>query len=139
VHKRINAVPDQAIDTTLGMERMFCDEGTLLFKFLVSPSKEHMKAFQSALYRSTIAGGSAPLDWQQSKPATASVSACCAGPAVITLHVVEGVDEYYRSSTVGRVPSFDGLQAALKTQERLAPHPHRCVDSVWMNVACLIA
>jgi polyphosphate kinase 2 (PPK2 family) len=48
VHGRIkNAVLDQAIDTTLGLERMLCDEGTLIFKFWFHLSKKHNKIKKS--------------------------------------------------------------------------------------------
>ena len=69
VHGRIkNAVLDQAIDTTLGMERMLCDEGTLIFKFWFHLSKQHMKARLKALKDDPLHSWRiSPLDWQQSK------------------------------------------------------------------------
>jgi polyphosphate:AMP phosphotransferase len=130
VHKRIkNAVLDQAIDTTLGMERMLCDEGTLIFKFWFHLSKEHMKARLKALQDDPLHSWRiSPLDWKQSKTYDKFVRV---GERLLRRtsrdyapwYVVEGVDEYYRSLTVGRI-LLDGLQAALKTQERRLPHPH---------------
>jgi polyphosphate:AMP phosphotransferase len=38
-------------------------------------------------------------------------------------YVVEGMDEYYRSLTVGRI-LLDGLQVALRTKNRPVPQPH---------------
>jgi polyphosphate:AMP phosphotransferase len=130
VHKRIkNAVLDQAIDTTLGMERMLCDEGTLIFKFWFHLSKAHMKARLKALQDDPLHSWRiSPLDWQQSKTYDKFVRV---GERLLRRtsrdyapwYVVEGVDEYYRSLTVGRI-LLDGLQAALKAQERRLPHPH---------------
>ena len=69
-----------------------------------------------------------PLDWQQSKTYDKFVRV---GERVLRRtsrdyapwYVVEGVDEYYRSLTVGRI-LLDGLQAALKAKARPVPHPH---------------
>jgi polyphosphate:AMP phosphotransferase len=69
-----------------------------------------------------------PLDWQQSQTYDKYVRV---GERVLRRtsrdyapwYVVEGVDEYYRSLTVGRV-LLDGLQAALKASSRPLPQPH---------------
>lgn len=130
VHGRIkNAVLDQAIDTTLGMERMLCDEGTLIFKFWFHLSKQQMKARLNALKDDPLHSWRiSPLDWQQSKTYDKFVRY---GERVLRRtsrdyapwYVVEGVDEYYRSLTVGRI-LLEGLQAALKEKTRPLPHPH---------------
>ncbi len=130
VHGRIkNAVLDQAIDTTLGLERMLCDEGTLIFKFWFHLSKQQMKARLKALQDDPLHSWRiSPLDWQQSKTYDKFVRV---GERVLRRtsrdyapwYVVEGADEYYRSLTVGRI-LLDGLQAALKAKARPVPHPH---------------
>lgn len=152
VHKRIkNAVLDQAIDTTLGFERMLCDEGTLIFKFWFHLSKQHMKARLKSLHDDPLHSWRiSPLDWQQSKTYDKFVRV---GERVLRRtsrdyapwYVVEGVDEYYRSLTVGRI-LLDGLQAALKNQDLPRPQPHSApltssldhrglLDSLDMNQA----
>jgi polyphosphate:AMP phosphotransferase len=130
VHRRIkSAVLDQAIDSALGLERMLCDEGTLIFKFWFHLSKEHMQARLKALQDDPLHSWRiSPLDWQQSKTYDKFVRV---GERVLRRssrdyapwYVVEGVDEYYRSLTVGRI-LLEGLQAALKTKKRPLPHPH---------------
>ena len=130
VHKRIkNAVLDQAIDSTLGLERMLCDEGTLIFKFWFHLSKPQMEGRLKSLQDDPLHSWRiSPLDWQQSKTYDKFVRF---GERVLRRtsrdyapwYVVEGVDEYYRSLTVGRI-LLDGLQAALKAKSRTLPHPH---------------
>jgi polyphosphate:AMP phosphotransferase len=130
VHKRIkNAVLDQAIDSTLGLERMLCDEGTLIFKFWFHLSKPQMNGRLKSLQDDPLHSWRiSPLDWQQSKTYDKFVRF---GERVLRRtsrdyapwYVVEGVDEYYRSLTVGRI-LLDGLQAALKAKSRTLPHPH---------------
>jgi len=130
VHGRIkNAVLDQAIDSTLGLERMLCDEGTLIFKFWFHLSKQQMKARLKTLQDDPLHSWRiSPLDWQQSKTYDKFVRF---GERVLRRtsrdyapwYVVEGVDENYRSLTVGRI-LLDGLQAALKAKVRALPHPH---------------
>ncbi|MGB4074727.1 polyphosphate:AMP phosphotransferase [Pseudomonas sp.] len=130
VHGRIkNAVLDQSIDGTLSMERMLCDEGTLIFKFWFHLSKRQMKARLKALQDDPLHSWRiSPLDWQQSKTYDKFVRV---GERVLRRtsrdyapwYVVEGVDEYYRSLTVGRI-LLDGLQAALKANSLPAAQPH---------------
>jgi polyphosphate:AMP phosphotransferase len=130
VHKRIkNAVLDQAIDSTLGLERMLCDEGTLIFKFWFHLSKPQMEGRLKSLQDDPLHSWRiSPLDWQQSKTYDKFVRF---GERVLRRtsrdyapwYVVEGVDEYYRSLTVGRI-LLDGLQAALRAKSRTLPHPH---------------
>jgi polyphosphate:AMP phosphotransferase len=130
VHGRIkNAVLDQAIDRTLGLERMLCDEGTLIFKFWFHLSKRRMKARLKALQDDPLHSWRiSPLDWQQSETYDKYVKV---GERVLRRssrdyapwYVVEGEDEHYRSLTVGRI-LLDGLQAALKAESRPLPQPH---------------
>ncbi|MVW75701.1 polyphosphate:AMP phosphotransferase [Pseudomonas xionganensis] len=124
-----NAVLDQAIDSTLALERMLSDEGTLIFKFWFHLSKPHMKARLKSLRDDPLHSWRiSPLDWQQSKTYDKYVRV---GERVLRRtsrdyapwYVVEGVDEYYRSLTVGRI-LHDGLQVALKAKTRPVPHPH---------------
>nr|WP_298136941.1 polyphosphate:AMP phosphotransferase [uncultured Pseudomonas sp.] len=124
-----NAVLDQAIDSALAMERMFYDEGALIFKFWFHLSKKQMKARLKQLQDDPLHSWRiSPLDWQQSKTYDKYVRV---GERVLRRtsrdyapwYVVEGVDEHYRSLTVGRI-LLDGLQAALKNNVRPAPHPH---------------
>lgn len=130
VHGRIkSAVLDQAIDSTLSLERMLCDEGTLIFKFWFHLSKRQMKSRLKALQDDPLHSWRiSPLDWQQSKTYDKFVRV---GERVLRRtsrdyapwYVVEGVDEYYRSLTVGRI-LLDGLQAALKANSLPAAQPH---------------
>jgi polyphosphate:AMP phosphotransferase len=122
-------VLDQAIDSTLGLERMLCDEGTLIFKFWFHLSKQRMKARLKSLQDDPLHSWRlSPLDWQQSKTYDKYVKV---GERVLRRssrdyapwYVVEGVDEYYRSLTVGRI-LLNGLQAALKAESRPLPQPH---------------
>lgn len=69
-----------------------------------------------------------PLDWRQSKTYDKFVRV---GERVLRRtnrdyapwYVVEGVDEYYRSLTVGRI-LLEGLRAALKAKNRPLAQPH---------------
>jgi AMP-polyphosphate phosphotransferase len=124
-----DAVLDQAIDSALAMERMLYDEGALIFKFWFHLSKKQMKARLKQLQDDPLHSWRiSPLDWQQSKTYDKFVRV---GERVLRRtsrdyapwYVVEGVDEYYRSLTVGRI-LLDGLQAALRSNVRSAPHPH---------------
>lgn len=124
-----NAVLDQAIDAASALERMLCDEGALIFKFWFHLSKKQMKARLKSLQDDPLHSWRiSPLDWQSSKTYDKYVRV---GERVLRRtsrdyapwYVVEGVDEYYRSLTVGRI-LLDGLQAALKarSQSQLQPH-----------------
>ena len=127
-YKRIkNAVFSTGNNTTLGMERMLCDEGTLIFA-LVSPVQADMKARLKALLQDDPLHSwrISPLDWQQSKTydkfgALVTYSGRTSRDYA-PWYVVEGVDEYYRSLTVRRI-LLDGLQAALRAESRPLPHP----------------
>ncbi|HBX54473.1 polyphosphate:AMP phosphotransferase [Pseudomonas sp. UBA2684] len=130
VHGRLkDASLDQAIGGALGLEQMLCDEGTLIFKFWFHLSKQQMKARLKALQDDPLHSWRiSPLDWQQSKTYDKFVRV---GERVLRRtsrdyapwYVVEGVDEYYRSLTVGRI-LLDGLQASLKAKTPRVPHPH---------------
>ncbi|QKE62663.1 polyphosphate:AMP phosphotransferase [Aquipseudomonas campi] len=123
------AVLDQAIDGALNLEQMLCDEGALIFKFWFHLSKKQMKARLKSLRDDPLHSWRiSPLDWQQSETYDRFVRY---GERVLRRtsrdfapwYVVEGVDEYYRSLTVGRI-LLDGLQAALKAKARRSGHPH---------------
>ena len=130
VHKHIDdAQLDQAIDSAERFERMLCDEGALIFKFWFHLSKQQMKARFKALEDDPRHSWRlSPLDWQQSKTYDRFVRY---GERILRRssrdyapwYVVEGVDERYRSLSVGRI-LLEGLQAALKTKSRPQPHPH---------------
>ncbi|TWC35002.1 polyphosphate:AMP phosphotransferase [Pseudomonas sp. SJZ079] len=123
------AALDQAIDGALGLEQMLCDEGTLIFKFWFHLSKAQMKARLKALQDDPLHSWRlSPLDWRQSKTYDKFVRV---GERVLRRtnrdyapwYVVEGVDEYYRSLTVGRI-LLEGLRAALKAKNRPLAQPH---------------
>ncbi|WP_417662451.1 polyphosphate:AMP phosphotransferase [Pseudomonas sp.] len=130
IHGRLkNAALDQAIDSAEGLERMLCDEGTLIFKFWFHLSKEQMNARLKTLKDDPLHSWRiSPLDWQQSKTYDKFVRY---GERVLRRssreyapwYVVEGVDENYRNLTVGRI-LLEGLQAALKSKDRPVPQPH---------------
>ena len=124
-----DAVLDQAIDGAERLERMLCDEGALIFKFWFHLSKKHMKARLEALKDDPLHSWRiSPLDWQQSKTYDKFVRY---GERVLRRtsrdyapwYVVEGVDHYYRSLTVGRI-LLEGLQAALANPQRTQLQPH---------------
>jgi polyphosphate:AMP phosphotransferase len=130
VHGRLKkAALDQAIDGALGLEQMLCDEGTLIFKFWFHLSKTQMKARLKALQDDPLHSWRlSPLDWRQSKTYDKFVGV---GERVLRRtsrdyapwYVVEGVDEHYRSLTVGRI-LLEGLQAALKAKTPPLSQPH---------------
>ncbi|WP_454254901.1 polyphosphate:AMP phosphotransferase [Pseudomonas sp. Marseille-Q8238] len=146
-----DAVLDQAIDGALSLEQMLCDEGALIFKFWFHLSKAHMKARLKTLKDDPQHSWRiSPLDWQQSKTYDKFVRY---GEHVLRRtsrdfapwYVVEGVDEYYRSLTVGRI-LLEGLQAALKAKKRRNTQAHVApvsaslddrglLDSLDMNLA----
>ncbi|MBV2131482.1 polyphosphate:AMP phosphotransferase [Pseudomonas sp. MAP12] len=130
VHQRIDdAQLDQAIGTTVRFERMLCDEGALIFKFWLHLSKRQMKARLKTLQDDPLHSWRiSPLDWQQSKTYDDFVRY---GERVLRRtsrdyapwYVVEGGDERYRCLTVGRI-LLEGLQAALRLEERPRRQPH---------------
>ncbi|MGP0174721.1 polyphosphate:AMP phosphotransferase [Pseudomonas sp. NCHU5208] len=132
-----DAVLDQAIDGAERLERMLCDEGALIFKFWFHLSKKHMKARLEALKDDPLHSWRiSPLDWQQSKTYDKFVRY---GERILRRtsrdyapwYVVEGVDHYYRSLTVGRI-LLEGLQAALANPQgaKLQPHSAPLVSSL---------
>jgi polyphosphate:AMP phosphotransferase len=130
VHGRFkNAELDQYIDGALGLERMLSDEGMLIFKFWFHLSKQQMKARLKALRDDPLHSWRiSPLDWQQSRTYDKFVQV---GERLLRRtsrdyapwYIVEGADQYYRSLTMGRI-LLDGLQAALKSAERVTSAPH---------------
>lgn len=120
---------DQAISSSIRFERMLCDEGALIFKFWLHLSKKQMKARLKALEDDPLHSWQlSELDWQQSKTYNRMVRH---GERVLRRtsrdyapwYVVEGVDERYRSLTVGRI-LLEGLQAALQMPDRPKRQPH---------------
>lgn len=120
-----DAVLDQAINGALGLEQMLCDEGTVILKFWFHLSRERMQARLDSLKDDPLHSWRiSPLDWQQSHTYDKFVRH---GERVLRRssrehapwHVVEGVDERYRSLTVGRI-LLQGLQAALQQAQE---HP----------------
>lgn len=134
LHNRVegnidNTELDQLIDRSMVMEQMLCDEGALIFKFWFHLSKRQMNARLKELKDDPLHSWRiSPLDWKQSKIYDRFVRH---GARVVQRssrdfapwYVIEGVDHYYRSLSVGRI-LLDGLQAALKTQQRRVPQPH---------------
>lgn len=133
VHGRIDkAELELAIARAQRLERMLCDEGTLIFKFWFHLSKAQMKARLDSLKDDPLHSWRiSPLDWQQSKTYDKFVRY---GEQVLRRssrdfapwYVIEGVDERYRSLAVGRL-LLEGLQAALAAAEQPVngiSHPH---------------
>lgn len=120
---------DQAIDGAERFERMLCDEGALIFKFWFHLSKkqlkQRLKTLESDPQRSWQLN---PLDWKQSETYDRFVRF---GERMLRRtsrdyapwYVIEGIDEHYRSLSVGRI-LLEGLQAALKRKDRQQPQPH---------------
>ena len=115
-----NAVLDQAISGAERLEKMLCNEGAVIFKFWFHLSKKQMKNRLNTLKDDPLHSWRiSPLDWQQSKTYDKFVRY---GERAIRRtsrdyapwNIVEGVDPYYRSLTVGKI-LLEGLQAALQT------------------------
>ncbi|TLX59502.1 polyphosphate:AMP phosphotransferase [Stutzerimonas nosocomialis] len=130
VHGKIK---DKELELALGraerMERMLCDEGTLIFKLWFHLSKQQMKARLQTLKADPLHSWRiSPLDWQQSKTYDKFVRH---GEHVLRRssreyapwYVIDGSDERYRSLTVGRI-LLEGMQAALADNSSVAPAPH---------------
>ena len=130
VQARINtATFDQAADAAERMERMLCDEGTLIFKFWFHLSKKQMHKRLDLLKADPMRSWQvSPFEWQQSKVYDKFVRF---GERVLRRtsrdyapwYVVEGSDANYRNLTVART-LLEGLQAALKTEARPKTQPH---------------
>ncbi|PAA12860.1 polyphosphate:AMP phosphotransferase [Pseudomonas fragi] len=115
-----NAVLDQAITGAERLEKMLCNEGAVIFKFWFHLSKKQMKERLQTLKDDPLHSWRiSPLDWQQSKTYDKFVRY---GERAIRRtsrdyapwNIVEGIDPYYRSLTVGKI-LLEGLQAALQT------------------------
>ncbi|MDH4559205.1 polyphosphate:AMP phosphotransferase [Pseudomonas sp. BN417] len=128
---------EQAISAVEGLERMLCDEGALLFKFWFHLSKKQLKERLKTLEKDPRRSWQLnPLDWKQSEVYDRFVYY---GERVLRRtsrdyapwYVIEGADERYRSLTVGRI-LLEGLQAALKVEDRprLQPHAAPLVSSL---------
>ncbi len=124
-----DAVLDQAVASAERLERMLSDEGALIFKFWFHLSKKQMKARLKSLQDDPLHSWRiSPLDWQQSKTYDKFVRY---GERVLRRssrdfapwYVVEGLDEHYRSLTVGRI-LLEGLQAALDSRSPSVTQPH---------------
>ena len=120
---------DQAINGAERLEKMLCNEGAVIFKFWFHLSKKQMKARLKALKDDPLHSWRiSPLDWQQSETYDRFVRF---GERVIRRtsrdyapwNIVEGVDPYYRSLTVGKI-LLEGLQAALSEAKTKARATH---------------
>lgn len=134
------AALDQAIDDAERLERMLCDEGTLIFKFWFHLSRKEMKKRFNALkddpQRSWLL---TPLDVQQSKSYGKYVRHAehvlrHSSRDYAPWYVIDGFDHYYRSLAVGRI-LLEGLQAALERtgQEQDQSTPHTALVSSQDN------
>ncbi|MGC4011104.1 MAG: polyphosphate:AMP phosphotransferase [Pseudomonas sp.] len=126
-------IKDSQLDGLIGdaerFERMYSDEGALIFKFWFHLSKkqlkERLKALESDPSRSWQLS---EVDWKQSEFYDKFVRY---GERVLRRtsrdyapwYIVEGSDERYRSLTVGRT-ILESLQAALRRKDRPTPQPH---------------
>jgi polyphosphate:AMP phosphotransferase len=118
-----------AVQSTERFERMLSDEGVLIFKFWLHLSAPQLKARLRATLRSPLHNwGMQQLDWK--KPSTYRKFVTL-GETLIRRtsrdyapwYVIAAADENHRSLTVGRI-LLEGLQAALKAQERRQKQPH---------------
>jgi len=126
-------IKDSQLDGLIGdaerFERMYSDEGALIFKFWFHLSKKQLKERLKALENDpTRSWQLSEIDWKQNEVYDKFVRY---GERVLRRtsrdyapwYVVEGSDERYRSLTVGRT-ILEGLQAALKRTDRPTPQPH---------------
>ena len=113
---------DGLINDAERFERMYSDEGALIFKFWFHLSKKQMKARLKALADDPLHSWRiSPLDWQQSQTYDKFVKY---GERVLRRtsrdyapwHIIEGMDANYRSLAVGKI-LLEGLQNALKRPE----------------------
>ncbi|SDU16645.1 Polyphosphate:AMP phosphotransferase [Pseudomonas pohangensis] len=130
VQGRINtATFDQAAEAAERLERMLCDEGTLIFKFWFHLSKKQMHKRIDLLKSDPLRSWQvSPFEWQQAKVYDKFVRF---GERVLRRtsrdyapwYVVEGSDANYRNLTVART-LLEGMQAALKAEARPKTQPH---------------
>ncbi|WP_447751582.1 polyphosphate:AMP phosphotransferase [Pseudomonas nicosulfuronedens] len=120
---------DGLINDAERFERMYSDEGALIFKFWFHLSKKQLKERLKTLENDpTRSWQLSEIDWKQNEVYDKFVRY---GERVLRRtsrdyapwYVVEGSDERYRSLTVGRT-ILESLQAALKRKDRLTPQPH---------------
>jgi polyphosphate:AMP phosphotransferase len=124
-----NAELDHAVEQALALEQMLCNEGTLILKFWFHLSKDQMNARLKTLKDDPLHSWRlSPLDWQQSKTYARFVKY---GEHVLRAtnrehapwHVIEGVDERFRSMTFATL-LLNSLRTALQQIEQRAPEPH---------------
>ncbi|MBM7059672.1 polyphosphate:AMP phosphotransferase [Pseudomonas sp. UL073] len=120
---------EQVIEESVRTERMFSDEGALILKFWFHLSKKQLKKRQKELeddprhkWQVSV------LDWKQAKVYDKIVDAAelilrRTNRDFAPWYVIEGVDAYYRSLSVGRI-LLESLQAALKSKRAREPSPH---------------
>ncbi|OWP51653.1 polyphosphate:AMP phosphotransferase [Pseudomonas nitroreducens] len=120
---------DGLINDAERFERMYSDEGALIFKFWFHLSKKQLKERLKTLENDPSRSWQlSEIDWKQSEVYDKFVRY---GERVLRRtsrdyapwYVVEGSDERYRSLTVGRT-LLESLQAALKRKDRPTPQPH---------------
>ncbi|MFV3415429.1 polyphosphate:AMP phosphotransferase [Pseudomonas nitroreducens] len=120
---------DGLINDAERFERMYSDEGALIFKFWFHLSKKQLKERLKTLENDPSRSWQlSEIDWKQSEVYDKFVRY---GERVLRRtsrdyapwYVVEGSDERYRSLTVGRT-ILESLQAALKRKDRPTPQPH---------------
>ncbi|WP_448682306.1 polyphosphate:AMP phosphotransferase [Pseudomonas nicosulfuronedens] len=129
----IGEIKDSQLDGLINdaerFERMYSDEGALIFKFWFHLSKKQLKERLKALENDpTRSWQLSEIDWKQNEVYDKFVRY---GERVLRRtsrdyapwYVVEGSDERYRSLTVGRT-ILESLQAALKRKDRPTPQPH---------------
>ncbi|AYC33596.1 polyphosphate:AMP phosphotransferase [Pseudomonas cavernae] len=132
-----NAEMGQAIEEIVRTERMFSDEGALIFKFWFHLSKKKLKERQKELENDPRHKWQVSvLDWKQTKVYDKMVRGAerilrRTSHEYAPWYVIEGSDPYYRSLSVGRI-LLQGLQAALQADkpQRLQPHAAPLVASL---------
>src|SRR5690606_8609029 len=109
---------DRHIEQALNLERMLCDEGTVVLKLWFHLFRERMEKRLKQLQDDPLHSWRlSPLDWRQANTCERIVRF---GDRVLRRtsrdtarwHVVEGSDHYYRSLTAGRI-LLEALESAL--------------------------
>lgn len=120
---------EQAVEEIVRTERMFADEGALILKFWFHLSKKQLKARLKELEGDPrYAWQSNLLDWRETKVYDRIVKAAelmlrRSNRDFAPWYVIEGVDPYFRSLSVGRI-LLESLQAALKARRHKDSNPH---------------
>jgi polyphosphate:AMP phosphotransferase len=126
---RSKARHEQDIHSAERAERMLNDEGVLIFKFWLHLSADQLKSrLKAALSNPLYKWGMQQLDWK--KPSTYKKFVRLSETMLrrtsrdyAPWYVISGADDNYRSLSVGRI-LLEGLQAALKNEERRQRQPH---------------